>query len=168
MVTNFAGEYLYDSAGNTSYQQKLAFKLTTLPTITREDSAVIYLSVHPETANPADSANYRFVMDVMPSAGVGTNVPDDRAGIAVTNAWPNPLVSEGILHLEILTDASGPAKAVVYDVTGTQKASIDLGTLAVGTNALQVAAPTLASGEYMFRIEQDGSASEVVKINLVK
>ena len=160
LVTNFSAKF------DTTYQQRLKFTLS-VPTLTQQDSAVIYLSIHPQTNNPADSANYRFVMTVMPTSGVAAP-PDERAGIAVTNAWPNPLVSQSTLHLEILTDANGPAKAIVYDVAGTQKAVIDLGTLEAGTNELQLAAPMLPSGEYLFRIVQDGTASEVVKINLLK
>ncbi len=160
LTTNLSAVY------DTTYQQPITFTLNA-PAVSKEDSAVIYLSVHPRTSNPADSANYRFVMHVQPSSSVaGTSA--DRAGLAVTNAWPNPLMGSSALHLEILTDESGPAKAILYDLTGTQKATLDLGRLQEGTNELQLNVPSLTSGEYIIRVDQGGSASEVVRINYVK
>lgn len=160
LVTNFSGY------GDSTYQQRLTFTLNA-PTVTKEDSAVIYLSIHPQTSNPADSANKRFVMVVQPQSSVA-GAPDDRVGLAVTNAWPNPLVGGGVLHLEVLTDQAGQATALIYDVTGTQKGTLDLGMLHEGTNELQAAAPSLPSGEYIIRVNQGSSASEVVRINYVK
>lgn len=160
LTSNFSA--LYD----TSYQQPITFTLD-VPPITSEGSAVIFLSVHPHTSNPLDSANYRFVMHVQPQSSV-TGAPEDRAGLAVTNAWPNPLVGSGALHLEILTDAAGPATALIYDVTGAQKGRLELGTLHSGSNELQVNAPNLPSGEYIIRVDQGASASEAVRINYVK
>ncbi|HET6400652.1 MAG TPA: hypothetical protein VFH95_04555, partial [Candidatus Kapabacteria bacterium] len=160
LTTNFS------AFGDTTYQQPITFTLD-VPPITSEGSAVIFLSVHPHTSNPLDSANYRFVMHVQPQSSV-TGTPEDRAGLAVTNAWPNPLVGSGALHLEILTDAAGPATALIYDVTGAQKGRLELGTLHSGSNELQVNAPNLPSGEYIIRVDQGASASEAVRINYVK
>ncbi len=160
LVTNFS------ALPDTTYQQRLTFTLN-VPTVTTEDSAVIYLSVHPQTSNPADSANYRFVMYVMPPASVAT-APEERAGIAVTNAWPNPLVGNGTLHLEIQTDAGGASHATIYDLTGSEKGTLDLGSLHPGTNEIQVSAPNLPSGDYILRVTQGGLSSEVVRFNYVK
>jgi hypothetical protein len=160
LVTNFSG------FADTTYQQLLTFWLNA-PVVTKEDSAVIFLGVHPQTSNPADSANYRFVMHVLPLAGVNSS-QEARAGVAVTNAWPNPLVGTETLHLEIQTDATGNARAVIYDLNGSEKGVLDLGSLHAGTNEIQASAPNLASGEYIIRVVQDGSSSEVVRINYVK
>jgi len=159
-ITNFSG-YL-----DSTYQQPIIFTLTA-PAGAQPDSAVIYLSVHPQTSNPADSANYRFVMQVQAPNSVA-GAPTDRAGLAVTNAWPNPLPGSSALHLEILTDEAGPAKAILYDLAGTQKGTLDLGTLREGTNELQINLPSLGSGEYIIRVDQGASASEVVRINYIK
>ncbi len=160
LTTNFSAYF------DTTYQQPFTFTLNA-PAVSAEDSAVVYLNVHPQTSNPADSASYRFVMRVQPQSSVA-NASTERAGIAVTNAWPNPLYSSGVLHLEILTDAAGPAKVFIYDVSGVQKGMIDLGMLREGTNELQVNAPSLPSGGYIFRVKQGNAASEVVRINYVK
>jgi len=163
LVTNFSNE----TDGGTTYQQHLKFTLDA-PVVTTQDSAVIYLSVHPQTSNPADAAIYRFVMIVQPLSGVASAAPSDRAGLAVTNAWPNPLVGSGALHLEILTDEAGAATAVIYDVTGTQKGTLDLGMLHEGTNEVMASAHSLPSGEYIIRVNQGGSTSEAIRINYVK
>jgi len=156
----------FSKAFDSTYRQRIKFTLNA-PTVTKEDSAVIHLSVHPLTSNPADSGNYRFVMIVRPQSNVAGEL-DDRAGLAVTNAWPNPLHSSGSLHLEILTDRAGQANGVIYDLTGAQKGTLDLGMLQEGTNELQLSIPPLSSGEYIIRVNQGSSASEVVRINYVK
>ncbi|MFI5201178.1 MAG: hypothetical protein ACHQNE_02175, partial [Candidatus Kapaibacterium sp.] len=61
----------FSAYGDSTYQQPITFTLDA-PTVTAEDSAVIYLSVHPHTSNPADSFNYRFVMRVQPQSSVAS------------------------------------------------------------------------------------------------
>src|SRR5581483_2478679 len=143
----------------TAYEQRLKFKLNA-PTVTKEDSAVIYVSVHPKTNNPADSANYRFVMRVQPQSDVAVPGSDDRAGLTVTNAWPNPVYHGARLHLDVLTDREGAALATIYDVAGTRQSAVNIGTLEEGENHLQVEIPSLPSGEYIVRIDQGTVSSE--------
>jgi hypothetical protein len=91
-----------------------------------------------------------------------------HAGMVITNAWPNPLHPASAFHLEILTDKEGAVTAGIYDLEGTQKGMLDLGTLNAGTNELQPAMPDLPSGEYLIRIQQGNDAPEIVRINYVK
>ncbi len=157
----------FSDYGDSTYLQRVNFTLH-VPALTAPDSAVVYFGVHPATSNPADSEAYRFAIVVQPTPSGVANAPDDRAGLVVTNAWPNPLHPSSTLHLEVLTDEQGPASARIFDLDGTLKATHDLGQLSVGSNELQAALPDLPSGEYIIRVGQGTSASEVVRINYIK
>ena len=109
-----------DPDGND--QHPVAFRITAA-NVTHVDSVVILLNIHPETSNPADSANYRFVAIVKPSSGVSPS-GDDRAGLAVINAWPNPLRNNTKLNLDVVTDCSGAAFAHIYSIDGMETAVI--------------------------------------------
>ncbi len=91
-----------------------------------------------------------------------------HAGLVVTNAWPNPVHPASTLHLELLTDKDGPVTTGIYDVAGTQKATLELGQVSVGLNELQASVPDLASGEYLIRIQQGTDNPVIVKINYIK
>lgn len=92
-----------------------------------------------------------------------------NAGLAVTNAWPNPMHPSNELHLEVMSDIAGAGTAKLYDLDGSVKATLNLGELTSGPNELQVSLPEdLLSGEYILRITEGNSASEIVRINYVK
>jgi hypothetical protein len=115
----------------------------------------------------ADSSNER-IAPIKPLSIVASSQSGARAGLVVTNAWPNPLHPSTTLHLEILSDKEAPVIAGIYDLDGTEKATLDLGQLNPGSNELQVAVPDLPSGEYIIRIQQGADAPEIVRINYIK
>ncbi|HWF45356.1 MAG TPA: hypothetical protein VG537_12000, partial [Candidatus Kapabacteria bacterium] len=121
-------QYPFYGIGNAdgNDQQLITFSIDA-NNVTKTDSAIIYLSVHPETTNPADSANYRFVAIVNPSSGVANEGNDLRAGIVVTNAWPNTLRASAKLNLEVSTDRSGVAIAHIYSIDGASVGTVTLG-----------------------------------------
>jgi hypothetical protein len=162
-------QYPFYGIGNVdgNDQQVITFSINAT-NVTKTDSAIIYLSVHPETTNPADSANYRFVAVVNPSSGVASDGSDLRAGIVVTNAWPNPLMASTKLNLEVATDRSGLALAHIYSIEGTSIATISLGELAEGSNRLQIGDLDLPSGNYIFRIEQGSAVSQPIRVNFIR
>ena len=147
-------------------QHPIQFRITA-PTVTQVDSAVIFLSVHPQTSNPADSANYRFVAIVRPANGVSA-AGSGNSGLAVVSAWPNPLGANTKLNLDIITDRSGAGKAYIYTIEGMEAAVIDLGGLSKGSNHLQIADLNVPSGNYIIRIQQVASFCEPVHVNLLR
>jgi hypothetical protein len=157
----------FEPFGSDNYQQLLKFTLN-VPEITTTDSAIIYFAVHPEISNPADSATYRFSMVVESTNSGVASQSGGQAGMAITNAWPNPLHPASMLHLEVMTDKDGPVTAGIYDLDGTPKGTLELGSLSVGSNELQATVPDLASGEYIIRIQQGTDAPEIVRINYIK
>ena len=158
----FAG---YGDAANN--HRSVAFTITN-PDLTAPDSAQFAFRVYRADDLP-DSGGYQLPIYVAASSAVTTpQSQSERAGIAVTNAWPNPIVSTSRLNLEIVTDRIERAFARIYDITGVEKAVVDLGQLNMGTNQVQLGAFGLASGEYIIRIEQGEAASEPVRVNYVK
>ena len=153
-----------DPDGND--QRTIAFKITAA-NVTQVDSAVIILNVHPQTTNPADSASYRFVAIVKPSSGVSPS-GDDRAGLAVINAWPNPLHNNAKLNLDVVTDRSGAAFAHIYSIDGTETIVTELGELSEGSNRVQLGDLNLPSGNYIIRIQQETWTSEPVRVNYLR
>ena len=157
---------VFDGFGGSNFLQSVKLKLK-VPALTAKDSAIIYLGVHPQITSPADSATYRFSMVVEPSSAVALQ-SNERAGMVITNAWPNPVHPTSLLHFEVLTDKEGPVTAGVYDVDGAQKAMLELGQLNIGSNELQTTMPDLPSGEYLIRIQQGSDTPEIVRINYIK
>jgi hypothetical protein len=164
------GALTYSFAGAGDLQgadrQKIQFKVTA-PTLAKTDSAVIYLSVHPETSNPADSMLYKFTAVFnLPLGGVESN--DEGAGLAVLNVWPNPVHASANLNFDIMTDRDGPAIAHVYDVVGSEVYTSTMDGLSVGENHVQLGGLNLPSGDYMIVIQQGKATSEAIRINYVK
>ncbi len=120
-----------------------------------------------KSLQPNDSAALAISTPAKPLSEV-TSQSAGQAGMVVTNAWPNPLHPASTLHLEVLTDKEGSVSAGIYDLDGTQKATLSLGELSVGSNELQVDVPELSSGEYIIRIQQGSNAPEIVRINYIK
>jgi len=165
-----SGPLTYPFAGAGDFQggdrQKIQFKVTA-PILTKTDSATIYLSVHPETNNPADSMLYKFKAIFNAPLG-GVENSEDRVGLAVLNVWPNPVHASANLNFDIMTDRDGPAIAHVYDVVGSEIYTSLVDGLSVGENHVQLGGLNLPSGDYMIVIQQGKAASEAIRINYVK
>ncbi len=131
------------------------------------DSASIGSGIHSLTGVIAGTHANTIPTSANPASSVALQ-PGERAGLVVTNAWPNPLHPASTLHLEVLTDQEGSVTAGIYDLAGTQKGTLELGQMGAGSNELQVAMPDLPSGEYIIRIQQGTDAPEVVRINYIK
>ncbi len=157
--------YAFGANGTATDHDSIAFFITSQP-VTAKDSAILNFHIYKES-NPADSANYTIIEYVNPQDAVA-ETPMERAGIAVTNAWPNPLILTARLNLEVMTDNPGHAVAMIYDMAGAEKAEIDLGELTLGINRIQLGNLNVPSGDYIIRIAQGEVASEPVRINCLK
>jgi hypothetical protein len=131
------------------------------------DSASIASGDHPLIGVVAGSNASAISTSSNPASSVASH-PGEQAGLVVTNAWPNPMHPASTLHLEVLTDQEGSVTAGIYDLAGTQQATLELGQMGAGSNELQVAMPDLPSGEYIIRIQQGSDAPEIVRINYIK
>jgi len=155
----------FDATGGVNAIQNLAFTVQT-PALTSPDSCLIYLTSYP-LDNPGDLRMDTLHLIGNPQSNVAAN-SEETAGLAVTNAWPNPVYGSDKLTLDILTDREGTGLARIYDINGMEQANIDLGVLHFGANEVQIANPNLHSGEYIIRVEQANESSEVVRINYIK
>jgi hypothetical protein len=156
----------FDANGGAKANQNVVFALNTQASA-RIDTGILYLSSYP-IDNPGDLRIDTLYAVTNPQSGVSTNSDVTTAGLAVTNVWPNPVYGSGKLTLDILTDRAGACLARIYDIAGIEQATVDLGTLRVGENEVQIANPNLHSGEYIIRIEQGNDASEVIRINYIR
>jgi hypothetical protein len=156
----------FEASSGTKGNQNVVFTLKTQASA-QPDTGILYLSSYP-VDNPGDLRIDTLYAITNPLSGVSTNSDVTTAGLAVTNAWPNPVYGSGKLTLDILTDRAGACLARMYDIAGIEQAAVDLGTLRVGENEVQIANPNLHSGEYIIRIEQGDEASEVIRINYIK
>jgi hypothetical protein len=157
----------FDAIGALKANQSVVVRLKTVASV-QPDTGILYLSSYPAD-NPSDLRIDTFHAVANPSSEVTVNSNiDETAGLAVTNAWPNPVYGNGKLSLDILTDHAGSCKAIFYDLAGIEQATVDLGTLHLGANEIQIPNPNLSSGEYIIRIDQGNDASEVIRINFVR
>ncbi len=160
--------YTFAGVNDAVNNHRLVTFTANSPSLSVQDSATFNFKVYRADDIP-DSASYQLPLYVAASSAVGAPATStEHAGIAVLNAWPNPLVAASRLNLEIVTDRDERAVAYVYDMTGAEKASIDLGHLNKGTNKVQLSASGLPSGDYIIRIEQGEAASEPVRVNYVR
>jgi hypothetical protein len=157
----------FSDFGDSTYQQEVLFSLNA-PNVNKQDSAIIYLGVHPLISTPADSATYRFSMVVMPTGASVATALDTRSGITISNVWPNPLHFGSILHLTVLAGQAGSVTAGIYGLDGTLKGALEFGSLNGGSNDLQISIPDLPSGEYVVRIQQGSNDPEIVRFNYIK
>jgi hypothetical protein len=138
------------------------------PVLTGADSSALSFLVRP-TNNPSDSTRINFQVLFLPeSSGVVLGNPEDRAGLAVLNVWPNPVHASANLNFDIMTDRDGPAIAHVYDVVGSEVYTSTMDGLSVGENHVQLGGLNLPSGDYMIVIQQGKATSEAIRINYVK
>jgi hypothetical protein len=160
-------DYQFAGVGNTNGEDihKFTFSVTP-PANYTQDSAIFNVHVQSLTS-PGDTGSYRFAIIQSAPANAVSSDPSLRAGIVVLNAWPNPIKANAHLNLELMTDKHGPAEAHIYDMAGIEKASFDLGDLALGSNRLVVSDLRLPSGEYILRLEQDGAMSGPVRLNII-
>ena len=157
----------FGADASATAQQGVVVKFTTLP-VTAKDSATALVHFYKES-NPADSGTLVFTDYVLPGAGVSpTVVHESRAGLAVTNVWPNPVMGASTLNLEVLSDEQGEAVARIYDIAGNETANLRLGTLTRGSNHITLNQLGMTSGEYVIVIEQAGVLSDPIRINYVK
>jgi hypothetical protein len=156
----------FSADGTPASDQPVNFYVNSLA-VSQRDSAVLYLHVSKES-NPSDSATYRVVEYVDPQDAIAEPTPQRSGIIAVTNAWPNPVVGFSRLNLEIVTDNPGHAVAVVYDMAGVEKAVLDLGELSGGINRIQLGSFGVPSGDYIIRVNQGEVSSQPVLVNCLK
>lgn len=153
--------------GSSEDVHKISFTVVVPDSFKTADSAVFLVNVRQQIGTTLDSSDYRFSLIVAPAASVVNEGASMRAGIVVLNAWPNPITTNSNLNLELMTDKHGPGEAHIYDMAGVEKASFDLGDLAMGSNHLTVSGFRLPSGEYILRLEQDGAMSGPVRLNII-
>jgi len=164
-------KYSFASTGDPlGYDSRTINYTITVPTTQKTvDSAILYVSVHPKGGTVADSGNYRFSLVVNPPPqGVEADPSAPRAGVVVVNAWPNPIMAASKLNLDIMTDRDGPAIAHIYDMSGIEKATLEVGEIAVGSNRVTLSGLAVPSGDYILRIQQDGANSGPVRISYIR
>jgi len=153
--------HVFDSLGF----QTVKFTLQA-PSVTQSDT-VMFTLIARDADNPGDSSVYPMMAIAEPQNAVSVKT-EDNVGIVVTNAWPNPVYGASKLNLDVLTDRDAPAAAEIYDMAGSSMATVDLGLLHRGENAVQIGALSLPSGQYIIRVEQAGASSEIVKVNYIR
>ncbi len=104
----------------------------------------------------------RWQIQIEQSVADGEALLPDQFGIA---AYPNPFNSA--LHVNVLLPRASQVRAVVYDVTGREVATLLQGGLAAGTHELAWNAAGAASGMYLLRVEADSEVRRE-KVLLVK
>jgi hypothetical protein len=154
----------------------LAYLFASVLTVSNASAQMVHTTIISHKSDSPQLSEVKQLGSVPDTAVIALSTTSDittvssspHAGLVVTNVWPNPLHPASSLHLELLTDKDGPITAGIYDVAGTQKGTLDLGQVSVGSNELQAPVPDLTSGEYLIRIQQGTDNPVIVKINYIK
>jgi len=94
---------------------------------------------------------------------------NQNSSTALSNAWlqqntPNPFNQNTIIHCFVPSSVK-QAQLIVYSLDGRQVKSF---TLSNGTNDINIAAGTLASGQYTYSLLIDGKSIDNKKMILTK
>lgn len=130
-------------------------------------SGTIGQAVIGPTASAGMNALQGFWYTIVPP--VPTSVPgtpsDPMAEGAYLRSWPNPITTEGEIHVRI--DAPGPVSLKLYDALGREVRTLVDGEHEAGTFTLHLDAKGLESGSYVAQLIA-GSARHAIKMVVVK
>jgi len=130
-------------------------------------SGTIGQAVIGPTTSPSMGALQGFWYTIIPPTP--TSVPGGGADLlaegAYLRSWPNPITTEGELHVRI--DAPGPISVKLYDALGREVRTLAEGQWEAGTFTVYLDAKGLESGSYVAQLVA-GGARHAIKMVVVK
>jgi hypothetical protein len=131
----------------------------------RSDSAVFYLTVKPQTANPADSLQYRFVARLEPKSGVAESSTFSNT-LMLGQVFPNP--ASGDVDFAVQTGVAAACSLVLYDPAGHVIVQLPLGHVETGMSNREISLRNVEPGTYFARISDGSVLSNPVMIRVTR
>ncbi len=121
-------------------------------------------AISDEDTTTCDSA-FSFCVTPNPN-GISDWNTDIPSEFSVSSPYPNPFNST--VHIGVSLPVSNNVRIGVYDVTGSEVATISEGFMAGGSHIVKFDAGNLTSGLYLIRIDVSGMQSVIRKVLLVR